>query len=236
MEQRDRSTRQRILDAGEKLFAEKGYKETTTREIVREAGASLSSLQSHFQGKENVYYEVRRRSIEKLAQLMQPSLDEVEYLDRQGLLYGEMAWNLLSEIVSKYAAWSFAPENRHTIMLISREILEGLPVPELPEERIASFFSVIQMLCVRYTETEETDWSELVGRILLLSMLTMADDSHKRVRTPLKGLRREPPEEIMYQMKSYQLLTLRAYLDIRKARPRDGGEAAEGQIQTNRTE
>ena len=54
MEGRDQSTRGRILSAAEKLFAEKGYKETTTREIVREAGASLSSLQVHFQGKENV--------------------------------------------------------------------------------------------------------------------------------------------------------------------------------------
>ena len=88
---RNHSTRDRILAAAEKLFAEKGYKETTTREIVREAGASLSSLQSHFQGKESVYFQVRCKAIEELYQFMRPSMEEVEYMDSQGLLYGETA-------------------------------------------------------------------------------------------------------------------------------------------------
>lgn len=237
MEQRERSTYQRILDAAEKLFAEKGYKETTTREIVREAGASLSSLQAHFQGKENVYYRVRSRSIDKLAELMKPSMDEVEYLDRQGLLYGEMAWNLLSEVVSKYAAWCFAFENRHTIMLISRELMEGVPVPDFPEEQSEPFFSVIQLLCMRYTGTEEADWSMLLGRILLLSMLSMSVDSYRRNQTGSDHFRLSlPMEEVMYQAKSYLLLTLRAYLDVRRDRAQESGAQAQSQIQPNQGE
>ena len=74
---RNHSTRDRILAAAEKLFAEKGYKETTTREIVREAGASLSSLQSHFQGKESVYFQVRCKAIEELYQFMRPSMEDL---------------------------------------------------------------------------------------------------------------------------------------------------------------
>ena len=174
MDQRDRPTRERILHAAEKLFAEKGYKETTTREIVREAGASLSSLQTHFQGKENVYYEVRYRAINTLGRLMQPSIDEVRYLDQQGMLYGEVAWNLLYEIVAKYAEWSFNPENQHAIALVGREMLEGAPVPGLPEEIIEEKISVMQLLCDRYTGTQGEGWSMVVGRVAFSTMLALA--------------------------------------------------------------
>lgn len=237
MEQQDRSTRQRILDAAEKLFAEKGYTATTTREIVREAGSSLSSLQAHFQGKENVYYAVRSRSIKQLAQLMKPTMDEAAYLDQQGILYGEMAWNLLSEAVSKYAAWSFSPENRYIITLIVREMLEGAPVADLPEEKIETFFSIIQLLCMRYTETDEAEWATFIGRILFLSMLAMSANSYKYTQSDAKHFKlSQSMDEIMYQMKSYLLLTLRIYLDTRKTHPQGSAAQMEGRIQSNLVE
>lgn len=157
---RNHSTRDRILAAAEKLFAEKGYKETTTREIVREAGASLSSLQSHFQGKESVYFQVRCKAIEELYQFMRPSMEEVEYMDSQGLLYGETAWNLLHELLSKYVEWCFDIKNRHTITLIGREMLDGSPVQGLPEEKIEATFAAIQQLCLRYVGAEDGDWGK----------------------------------------------------------------------------
>lgn len=236
MDQRDRPTRERILDAAEKLFAEKGYKETTTREIVREAGASLSSLQTHFQGKENVYYEVRYRAINKLGRLMQPSIDEVRYLDQQGMLYGEVAWNLLYEIVAKYAEWSFNPENQHAIALVGREMLEGAPVPGLPEEIIEEKISVMQLLCDRYTGTQGEGWSMVVGRVAFSTMLALAGDykyAGSRLRDP--GLC-PSQKELKYQVKSYLLLSLRAYLDVRRAYRRENGAEAGEQIQSNRVE
>lgn len=230
MECRNQSTRERIVRAAEKLFAEKGYTETTTREIVREAGASLSSLQSHFQGKESVYFEVRRRAIEKLQRIMQPSIDEVRYLDAQGLLYGEMAWNLLSEIVSKYTDWCFDAENRRTIILINRELMDGSPVEGLPEEAILDNFLVMKLLCERYTGEGPTSWSRLISQILFSALLSFScyayqPDESKR-RQLAVGL---PREEVRYQVKSYALLTLRAYLDVRKARPQEEPPLPEAQ-------
>lgn len=218
MDRRDQSTRGRILSAAEKLFAEKGYKETTTREIVREAGASLSSLQSHFQGKESVYFEVRRRAIEELKRIMQPSMDEVRYLDGQGLLYGEMAWNLLAEIASKYADWCFDPENRHAIILVNRELMDGAPVEGLPEDTITDNFLAMKLLCERYTGAGPTIWSLLIGQIFFSSLLSFSCYAYQ----PDEAKRRQfginlPQEEVKYQVKSYVLLTLRAYLDVRKA-------------------
>lgn len=234
MQCRNQSTRERILSAAEKLFAEKGYKETTTREIVREAGASLSSLQSHFQGKENVYFQVRCRAIEDLYQFMRPSLDEVEYMDSQGLLYGETAWNLLYELLAKYAEWCFNAKNRHAITLISRELLDGAPVQGLPEEKIEATFAVFRQLCLRYVGTEDGDWSHLVGHMLFSIVMGMAQASHKGTRPETEHFKLlQSQTQVKYQVKSYILLTLRAYLDILRAHPLEGPPCPEDRIPSN---
>lgn len=232
MEDQNRSTRERILSAAEKLFAEKGYKETTTREIVREAGASLSSIQAHFQGKEDVYFQVRSRAIEELHEIMRSVLDEVGYLDGQGLLYGETVWNLLSEIITKYTEWCFDEERWYAVTLINRELVDGVPVPNLPEKPIAEIFLVMQFLCERYAESGPASWSVIVGQIFFSSLLSFSGyafqrDPEKR-RNFTMFLSRA---EVKYQVKSYVLLTLRAYLDIRRAASQEAC-----QIQPNQDE
>lgn len=206
------------MSAAEKLFAEKGYTETTTREIVREAQASLSSLQAHFQGKENVYFEVRCRAIEELYQFMRPSLDEVAYMDSRGLLYGETAWNLLHELLSKYVEWCFDSKNLHAIILVGREMLDGSPVQDLPEEKIETILAAIQQLCLRYVGVEDGDWAHLLGRTLSATMMGMTQTSHRDTRPEAVHFQLpQSQEQVKYQVKNYILLTLRAYLDIQKA-------------------
>lgn len=230
MDRRDQSTRGRILSAAEKLFAEKGYKETTTREIVREAGASLSSLQAHFQGKENVYFQVRCRAIEELYQFMRPSMEEVEYMDSQGLLYGETAWNLLHELLSKYVEWCFDVKNRYTITLIGREMLDGSPVQGLPEEKIEAILAAIRQLCLRYAGVEDSDWAHLLGRTLSATMMGMTQTSHRDTRPETANFKLPQSQtQVKYQVKSYILLSLRAYLDILRAHPQEEPPGPEGQ-------
>jgi AcrR family transcriptional regulator len=56
-------TRQRILDAAEELFAQKGYEGTTLRDIARNVGLSNPSLYNHFEDKEALYGAVLQRGI-----------------------------------------------------------------------------------------------------------------------------------------------------------------------------
>jgi len=50
------NTKENILHAAIKIFARKGYKAATVREIAMEAGAAnLSAVTYHFKGKENLY-------------------------------------------------------------------------------------------------------------------------------------------------------------------------------------
>jgi TetR/AcrR family fatty acid metabolism transcriptional regulator len=56
-------TRDKILTAATKLFAEQGYIGTTVAQIAREAGVSEASIYEHFNGKEDVLLEIPVRGI-----------------------------------------------------------------------------------------------------------------------------------------------------------------------------
>ena len=53
--------RVKILDMAEELFAEKGYGQTSIREITKRAHCNTSAVNYYFHGKENLYIEVFRR-------------------------------------------------------------------------------------------------------------------------------------------------------------------------------
>jgi AcrR family transcriptional regulator len=58
----EKDTRERILDAAERLFAEKGIKETSVRDITRLARANLAAVNYHFGFKEGlIRYTISRR-------------------------------------------------------------------------------------------------------------------------------------------------------------------------------
>ncbi|MCL6643180.1 MAG: TetR/AcrR family transcriptional regulator, partial [Candidatus Bipolaricaulota bacterium] len=60
-------TRERILEAAEKLFAEKGFHETAMDEIVRTAKVSKGGVYFHFPSKEELFFAL----LDKLADALQ---------------------------------------------------------------------------------------------------------------------------------------------------------------------
>ncbi len=54
------STRQRLLEAAGEVFAEKGFRDATIREICKRAGANIAAINYHFGGKERLYSDVLR--------------------------------------------------------------------------------------------------------------------------------------------------------------------------------
>jgi AcrR family transcriptional regulator len=53
-------THERILQAAERLFSEKGFEATSVRDITTEAECNVASVNYHFGGKDNLYLEVFR--------------------------------------------------------------------------------------------------------------------------------------------------------------------------------
>lgn len=48
----------KLLDAAERLFAEKGFEAASVRDITQEAGCNLAAVNYHFGSKENLYRQV----------------------------------------------------------------------------------------------------------------------------------------------------------------------------------
>lgn len=61
-------TRQRLLDAAERLFLKKGYDGVSVRDLTEAAGVNVAAINYHFQGKKNLYREVFRRMLAPVAE------------------------------------------------------------------------------------------------------------------------------------------------------------------------
>jgi TetR/AcrR family transcriptional regulator len=64
-------TRDRILDAAERLFAERGLAGTAVRDIARAADLKPASLYNHFDGKQELYDAVIERGVRPLLEVIQ---------------------------------------------------------------------------------------------------------------------------------------------------------------------
>src|SRR5579872_740133 len=56
-------TREKLIEAAGRVFAEKGYQGATVREICRQAGANVASVNYTFGDKLGLYTEVLRQSV-----------------------------------------------------------------------------------------------------------------------------------------------------------------------------
>lgn len=72
------NTRERLLDTAERLFGEKGIRETSLRDITAEAKANLAAVNYHFGSKEGLLRAVLARRIDPLNQERLRLLDAYE--------------------------------------------------------------------------------------------------------------------------------------------------------------
>jgi AcrR family transcriptional regulator len=61
---RDTETRDRLLKAAERLFADRGFKKVTVRDICRAARANVAAVNYHFGDKLGLYREVMQSAID----------------------------------------------------------------------------------------------------------------------------------------------------------------------------
>jgi AcrR family transcriptional regulator len=93
-----RNTRDRILEAGLKLFSEKGFLGATTREISQKAGVAELTLFRHFVSKEGLFEEIiNRYSFLPALKGLLPALYAMSY--REAL--SEIARRFLSQLAER---------------------------------------------------------------------------------------------------------------------------------------
>jgi AcrR family transcriptional regulator len=87
--ERGEATRQELVEAATRLFAERGYEDTSIEAVLREAGVSRGALYHHFAGKEALFEAALESVEERVAQAVRESVigitDPVESL-RHGMV------------------------------------------------------------------------------------------------------------------------------------------------------
>ncbi|MGB9937121.1 MAG: TetR/AcrR family transcriptional regulator [Methanobacterium sp.] len=79
-------TEQKILDAALKIFAEKGYKGATTRDIAAKAGVNDSTLFRKFENKKNLYDIILTKNTKKLEKEFLSIFADKEFENSRDLL------------------------------------------------------------------------------------------------------------------------------------------------------
>jgi AcrR family transcriptional regulator len=79
-------TRDRILKAAERLFAERGYDGTSVRAIVAKARVNQAAINYHFAGKDGLYREVLRTGFRALTEHQLAHASEAGKLSREEAL------------------------------------------------------------------------------------------------------------------------------------------------------
>lgn len=119
-------TRWRLLRSSIRIFAEKGFEATTTREITQEAGVSIALIWFHFGGKDGLYLEAVRFS-GRLAGRLVSKLPEVPGPGDSGPA-AAMALRSLSKMIIRAALPSPGSQSsmrglgRAAVSLVAREL------------------------------------------------------------------------------------------------------------------
>jgi AcrR family transcriptional regulator len=79
-------TRERIMKAAERLFAERGYDATSIRAIVAKARVNQAAINYHFDGKDGLYREVLRVAFRALTEQQLDHADEMKAMSREAAL------------------------------------------------------------------------------------------------------------------------------------------------------
>ena len=108
----DKEKRQDILLAAESVFAERGFKGTTVREVAQKAGIANSLIFYYFKNKSVLYEAVFQNFFEQLEDLIEHNMNLD--MDRLGIL---------REIL--FGATDFATNHRNFLRILMREIIDN---------------------------------------------------------------------------------------------------------------
>jgi len=118
----DRETRDRLLHAAATLFAERGFKRVTVREICRAARANVAAVNYHFGDKLGLYRDVLETATESMRGLTD---------DARAAGEGQPAEEKLRRYVAIFLQRLLAKGHEPMYRLIQREVQD--PTPALDE-------------------------------------------------------------------------------------------------------
>ncbi|HWP64379.1 MAG TPA: helix-turn-helix domain-containing protein [Candidatus Limnocylindria bacterium] len=114
-----RSTKVRILEAAEQVFAERGFEGASTREIAARADVNISSLHYHWASKETLYVAVFRNVFARIMDHLESSITPLLERAAPRAESPEMVDRVMRELFDFFAARPTIPR------LLLRRIVES---------------------------------------------------------------------------------------------------------------
>jgi AcrR family transcriptional regulator len=138
----NKGVRDRLLDAAEELFCEKGFEGTSVRDIAASADCNIASVNYYFGGKQHLYEEVWRRQLVAIRDVRIAGIENVmsQKNGRPSLtgLLRSYANSFIGPLVSKGRGGCF-------IKLMTREMIDRkLPPNIFVEEMVMPVMIVLQ--------------------------------------------------------------------------------------------
>ena len=203
-------TRDRVLDAAERLFAERGIEAVSIRDITRAAGANLAAINYHFGSKQELVTEIFSRRLTPLNQKRLALLDAAEQKARGKPVRLEV---ILEALIRPAAEQAFACTcgSKTFMQLFGRCLSE----PDAAVERLihSHFERIIQRFNAAVLRTlpglseQELFWRmSFIGGALHHALLL----SGKPSLMPLGMHKRLHPEELIHRLIAFAAAGLRA--------------------------
>lgn len=142
------TTRDKIMDAGEHLFAQNGYHRTSLREITATAGANLAAVNYHFGAKEKLFEAILQRRITPLNEIREERMGRViEAAEKENRL--PSVEEILRAFIEPTLEFiSSLPESLGFFMMVNRCIMEAEGIQrkyfmELMRSTLMKFYHIL---------------------------------------------------------------------------------------------
>jgi AcrR family transcriptional regulator len=161
----DRETRDRLLHASEQLFASRGFKDVTVRDIARAARANVAAVNYHFGDKQGLYREALQVAIDAIRETNEAGRRAAE---------GHPPAEQLRRYLSVFLRRVLNPEYETVHRLIQREIDHPTPAMDaLVEQAARPRLEFLGAVVAELMECDPTDPRVLrcVGSILAQTII-----------------------------------------------------------------
>lgn len=161
----DRETRDRLLQASAQLFASRGFRDVTVRDICRAARANVAAVNYHFGDKLGLYREVLQVAIDAMRETNEAG---------QRAADGQPAAEKLRRYLSVFLRRVLNPENETIHRLIQREADHPTPATDtMIEQALRPRLEFFAAVVAELMECEPADPRVLrcVGSILAQTII-----------------------------------------------------------------
>ncbi len=173
-------TRERIMKAAERLFAERGYDGTSIRAIVARARVNQAAINYHFEGKDGLYREVLRAAFRGLTEHQLAHAAEASAMSREEAL-AEFIRRQLRPLLARDEA------SRH-MRIFNWESVRPTPVfRKLLSEEAAPFMGFATDLVRRFLPDADQR-TLLVAAIWLIGQCSIFVRNREQLAGPPVGL------------------------------------------------